>query len=186
MTASRSWEVFLWVVIRLNFPQLDRPLCKAITINEPNFRAEYDQNRGIWVVSWKWSSDEPPATIKNRLAEYPALKQLWEKYDHKLQTWIDNSWLLPYPEDELRPQSLIPLQENKQKVRLEFCELNEPRDTYTARADVCSEWWQQGSNDVLLDCARHTSRSTLTSLCGYSKQWKLRDKDIASPAWNLG
>ena len=60
--------------------------------------------------------------------------------------WIDNGWLLPYPEEELRsPKGLIPLlaiqQENKQKVRpiIDYQELNKYVDTYTANVDVCSQ-----------------------------------------------
>ena len=37
----------------ISFPQFDRPLCAAITTNEPLFYAEHDQNRRIWVVFWK-------------------------------------------------------------------------------------------------------------------------------------
>ena len=33
-------------------------------------------------------------------------------------------------------------------------------------------------------CIGQICRST-TSLCSHSKQWKLRDKDMASPAWDL-
>ena len=42
----------------VGFLQLVRPLCAAITINAPNFHVEHDQNRRIWVVSWKWSSNQ--------------------------------------------------------------------------------------------------------------------------------
>ena len=80
-----------------------------------------------------------PTTLKNRLAEYPTPKQLQEKYDHELQTLIDNGWLFPCPEDELGPlKGLILLmavqQENKQKVRsvMDYHELNEHMNTYTA------------------------------------------------------
>ena len=60
----------------VSFPQLDRPMCAAISINKPDFNARYDKNRMIWVVSRKWSGDQSPATLKNRLTEYLALKQL--------------------------------------------------------------------------------------------------------------
>ena len=35
----------------VSFPQFDQPLCAAITINKPDFHAEYDQNSRIWVVT---------------------------------------------------------------------------------------------------------------------------------------
>ena len=81
------------------------------------------------------------------------------------RTWIDNGWLRPYPKDELRPpRRRIPLmavlQENKQKVRpvMDYHELIEHVDPYTARADVCAhklrEWWQQGLDVAILDLRR--------------------------------
>ena len=35
----------------VSFPQLDRPVCTGITIDKPDFHAEFDQNKKIWVVS---------------------------------------------------------------------------------------------------------------------------------------
>ena len=43
-----------------------------------------------------------PATLINRLVEYPKYPKLFQvEYDRKLQTWIDNSWLLLYSEGEI-------------------------------------------------------------------------------------
>ncbi len=63
-----------------------------------------------------------------------------------LQTWIDDSWLPSYPEDELGTlKGLILLtailQENKQKVWpvMDYCELSEHMDAYTASAEVCAQ-----------------------------------------------
>ena len=87
---------------------------------------------------------------------------LREQYEEELRGWIDNGWLHPYPEDELGlPRGLIPLmavlQKNEQKVRpvMDYCELNEHVDLYTAGADVCAhklrEWRQQESEVAILD-----------------------------------
>ena len=76
--------------------------------------------------------------------------------------WIDNSWQLPYLEEELgSPKGLISLmairQENKQKVWLvmDYRELNKYVDAFTTNADVSSqklrEWQQQGPNVAVLD-----------------------------------
>jgi len=149
----------------VTFPQLDEPSCAAIVINEPDFHAKYDANKRIWIASWKWSGDQPPVTLKNRLSEYPAPEQIREEYNRELQTWIQNGWLLPYPADELGPpKGLIPLmavlQENKQKVRpvMDYRELNEHVDAFTASADVCAhklrDWRQQGSDVSVLDLRR--------------------------------
>ena len=68
---------------------------------------------------------------------------------------------MPYLEEELGPpRELIPLmvivQENKGEVRpvMDYRELNNFVDAYTANADVCAqklrEWQQQGSNVATL------------------------------------
>ena len=37
----------------VSFPQLDGPGYVAITIDKPEFYAEFGQKKKIWVVSWK-------------------------------------------------------------------------------------------------------------------------------------
>ena len=44
----------------VSFPQLDRFVYAAITIDKLDFYAEFDQNKKIWVVSWKWSENQTP------------------------------------------------------------------------------------------------------------------------------
>ena len=58
-------------------------------------------------ASWKWSGDQPPVSLKNRLSEYPALKRLQGEYERELPAWIQNGWLIPYPESELGPPDTI-------------------------------------------------------------------------------
>ena len=65
MTMSDTGEV--------RFPQRERLMCAAITFDEPDFHAEYDEAKRIWTTSWKWSGDQPPVSLKNRLSEYPEL-----------------------------------------------------------------------------------------------------------------
>ena len=92
--------------------------------------------------SWKWSGDQLPVSLKNRLSEYPTLKQLQGEYKQELQAWIQYVWLIPYPEDELGPPKglilLMAIVQNKQNVRpvMDNRELNEHGDTNTASADV--------------------------------------------------
>ena len=45
----------------------ERLLCAAITLNKPDFHAEYDEAKRVWTASWKWSGDQPPVSLKNRL-----------------------------------------------------------------------------------------------------------------------
>ena len=157
MTMSTTGEV--------KFPQRERLMCAAITLDEPDFHAEYDEAKRVWTASWKWSGDQPPVSLKNRLSEYPAPKRLQGEYEWELQTWIQNGWLIPYPENELcPPKGLIPLtailQESKQKVRpvMDYRELNEHVNAYTANADVCAqtmrEWRQQGPKAAIVDLRR--------------------------------
>ena len=106
----------------VRFPQRERLMCAAITLDKPGFHAEYDATKRVWTASWKWSGNQPPVSLKNRLSEYPTSKQLQGEYEQELQAWIQNGWLIPYLESELGPpKGLITLmailQENKQKVR---------------------------------------------------------------------
>ena len=132
MTMSATGEV--------KFPQCERLMCAAITLNKPDFHAEYNEAKRVWTASWKWSGDQPPVSLKNRLSEYPAPKRLQGEYERELQAWIQNSWLIPYPESKLGPpKGLIPLmailQESKQKVRpvMDYRELNEHVNAHTCR-----------------------------------------------------
>ena len=99
--------------------QFDRPVCVAITFDKPDFHAEFDQNKKIWVVSWKWSENQTPPELENKAAEYLVPKQLRAE----LRTWIDNGWMILYPEEECGPpKGLIPLmavlqQTNKKSIR---------------------------------------------------------------------
>ena len=87
----------------VNFPQLDRPVCAVITIDKPDFHTEFDQNKKIWVVPWKWSENQMPPKLENKAVEFLVPKQLREEFNNELQTWIDNGWMIPYPEEECGP-----------------------------------------------------------------------------------
>ena len=126
----------------VRFPQRERLMCAAITLDEPDFYTKYDEPKRVWTAFWKWSG----VSLKNRLSEYPTPKRLQGEYEQELQAWIQNGWLIPYPESELGPhKGLIPLmamlQENKWKVWpvMDYCELNEYVNAYTANADVCAQ-----------------------------------------------
>ena len=54
-------------------------------------------------MSWKWSSDQLPEKLYNRVPEYTIPARARAEYDKELQSWIDNAWLVPYPEDKLGP-----------------------------------------------------------------------------------
>ena len=149
----------------IRFSRREKHVCAAITLDKPDFHTEYDRDTNAWTALWKWSGDQLPISLRNRLSEYPPPTWFREQYEEELQAWIDNGWLRLYPDDELGPpRGLIPLmavlQENKQKVRLDmdYRELNEHVDPYTVGADVCAhklrEWRQQGSDVAILDLHR--------------------------------
>ena len=84
----------------VSFSQIDIPVCAAITIDKLDFHAEFDQNKKIWVVSWKWSENQTPPKLKNKATEYLVPKQLRAEFDNELHTWIDNGWMIRCPEEE--------------------------------------------------------------------------------------
>ena len=125
---------------KAHFAEVAHTLGTTIELEQPDFHAEFDnapnpgQCRG---------SGQPPEKLYNRVPEYTIPARACAEYDKELQNWIDNGWLVPYPEDKLGPpKSLIPLmvviQQNKQKVRpvLDFRELNDHVDPFTACADI--------------------------------------------------
>ena len=58
---------------KVRFPHRERLMCAAITLDEPAFHTKYEAKR-VWIASWKWSGDQPPLSLKNRLSEYPTPK----------------------------------------------------------------------------------------------------------------
>ena len=123
-----------------HFAEAAHTLGATIELEQPDFRAEYDQRTKSWTVSWKWSGDQPP----EKLHTIPA--RACAEYDKELKNWIYNGWLVSYPEDKLGPlKGRIPLmtviQQNKQKVRpvLDYRELNDHMDPFTACEDICTK-----------------------------------------------
>lgn len=105
----------------------DRMACCATIHIEPDFCAKFDQNKKLWVTTWKWSGGQTPST------------QCQKEYNCEL----DNGWLQPYTEKELgTPKGLILLmagvQKNKHKVHLvlDHQELNECLDAHTVRTET--------------------------------------------------
>ena len=131
---------------KAHFAEAAHTLGATIELEQPDFRAEFDQRTKSWTVSSKWFDDQPPEKLYNRVPEYTIPVRARAEYDEELQNWIDNGWLVPYPENKLGPpKGLIPLMavipQNKQKVRpvLNYRELNDHVDPFTARTDICTE-----------------------------------------------
>ena len=82
----------------------------------------------------------------NKVMEYKMSGKIRPEFEQELQMWIANGWLMPNPPTK----GLIPLmaviQPSKGKAHpvMNFKELNEHVDTFTADVDVCTtklrEW----------------------------------------------
>ena len=162
---------------KAHFTEAADTLGVTIELEQPEFRTEFDQCTKSWTVSWKWSGDQPPEKLYNRVPEYTIPGRARAEYKKVLQNWIDNGGLVLYPEDKLGPpKGLIPLmaviRENKQKVRpvLDYRELNDHVDPFTACADIYTEklreWRQAGSNVSMLDL-----RKTYLQVCVHQSLW---------------
>ena len=91
---------------RAHFAEAAHTLGATIELEQPDFRAELDRRTKSWTVSWKWSGVQPPERLYNRVLEYTIPARARAEYDKELQNWIDNGWLVPYPEDKLGPQKV--------------------------------------------------------------------------------
>ena len=147
---------------KAHFAEVAHTLGATIDLEQPDFCAEFDQRTKSWTVSWKWSGDQPPEKLYNRVPEYTIPARTRAEYDKELKIWIDNGCLVPYPEDKFGPlKGLIPLmavvQLNKQKVWpvLDYQDLNDHLDPFTAHAEICTEklreWWRAGLIVSMLD-----------------------------------
>lgn len=143
----------------------DEGSCTDLVIEENDFVVRFDANKKQWTAAWKWTEDRQPKALKNCIAEYSIKPEAKEEYEREIAVWMERGWLRRYDEDELGPpRGLIPLmavvQRNKAKVRpvLDFRELNEHIQSYTANADVCAErmrqWRKQGCNVALIDLTK--------------------------------
>ena len=88
---------------KAHFAEAAQTFGVTIELEQPDIRAEFDQHTKSWTVSGKWSGDQPPEKLYNRVPEYTIPARAHAEYDKEQQNWIDNGWLVPYPEDKLGP-----------------------------------------------------------------------------------
>ena len=55
---------------KAHFAEAAPALGATIELEQPDFRAESNQHTKSWIVSWKWSGDQPPEKLYNRVPEY--------------------------------------------------------------------------------------------------------------------
>lgn len=82
---------------------LEAPVCAALHIDRPDFTVDYDSRKRAWIASWKWTEGMAPTKLKNGVAEYPIPSEARAEYERELKAWIQDGWLIPYPEDKLGP-----------------------------------------------------------------------------------
>ena len=136
-----------------------------LNVEERDFRASFDPATKEWMMEWKWSGDQEPGSLKNKIEEYAVPTAAREQYEAEIREWIQRGWLVLYNEDELGPpKGLIPMmaviQEAKEKVRpvLDYRELNRHIDAHTREADVCAhktrEWRRRGTSVAMVDLSK--------------------------------
>ena len=57
------------------------PVCAALRIDQPNFSVEFDLHQKAWTASWRWSGNQEPAKLWNRVAEYHVPDQIRPAYE---------------------------------------------------------------------------------------------------------
>jgi len=79
-------------------------------VDEPDFRAVYDDNDKAWTVAWKWANNCEPEVLRNTVAEYAVASSAQAEYEAEINAWIANGWLKPYDDRRYGPaKGLIPL-----------------------------------------------------------------------------
>ena len=65
-----------------------------LSIDDEDFRADFDEGR--WVVSWKWADGghEPPLT--NLLPQYTVKFSAEQEFKEEVEDWIRKKWLVPW------------------------------------------------------------------------------------------
>ena len=135
---------------------------ERLRVEGEDFHAVYDAELKGWLAEWKWSDSGEPREMHNKVGSYSLPSEYRDRYEAELKTWVEEGWLVPYDVSELgEPKGLIPLmaivQEKKQKVRpvMDYRELNDYIEAYTADADVCAEklrtWRKMGVEVAALD-----------------------------------
>ena len=149
---------------------------------------KFDKQQVVCVTAWKWSASQAIEKLQSRISEYPVSRKMKEEYERELQTWIDNSWLLPYIDEEFDPPNrriLLKaiLQTNKCKMYpvMNYCELNTYVNTFMGAVDIYTNC-ENGDHKVqtypFWISGKHTYRFMLRNPCGHTRELYSRGSDI--------
>ncbi|KFD58149.1 hypothetical protein M513_00912 [Trichuris suis] len=143
---------------RVKFREQSEVACAVaddeIKIEEPDFTVTFSPTARTWTVRWKWTDGVGPEVARNTVEEYPLATEARAPFDEELRNWIQNGCLITYNESKHgRAKGLIPwMTVVQKKVRpvLDFRELNEHIEMFTAESDVCAQklrdWRKQRAN----------------------------------------
>ena len=91
---------------------------KSVQIFLLRKNAMFDDKERAWTVRWKWAMNEVPDQLCNTIPEYAVSTKNRAAYEEVVQIWIDNGWLIPYPQEQLGPpKRLIPLMAIEQPTK---------------------------------------------------------------------
>ena len=133
---------------------------QGLTVDAPDFTAEFTPDSGVWTIGWKWAGGARPECLQNTVPEYKVPAALRPAYEAELDEWVASGWLQPYDEaSDGPPRGLLPLmaveQTNKVRPVLDYRELNSHVTAHTADADVCADqlrkWRRHGSRVAVVD-----------------------------------
>ena len=75
-----------------------KEVCAAISIEEKDFYATFDDKERAWTARCKWAMNEAPDQQCNTIPKYAVSTMNRAAYE-ELQMWIDNGWLIRYPQE---------------------------------------------------------------------------------------
>ena len=74
---------------RVSFGKEDLVACVAgaamIGVDEQDFSATYDTAANSWIAKWKWSQDDEPGTLRNKVEEYSVPSEARMMYEDELK-----------------------------------------------------------------------------------------------------
>ena len=82
--------------------KVEKPVCAGgDAIDEPDFCVSFEASEKAWTVTWKWSDDAEPDSLRNRVTEYSIPTSASLSYEAEIEDWLTNGWLEPYDDKKL-------------------------------------------------------------------------------------
>ncbi|KRY12342.1 hypothetical protein T12_13487 [Trichinella patagoniensis] len=68
----------------------------AVCAKPISFDVMLGMNGILALLGVTWSDGAKPGTLRNVTAEYPSKNEIRASYEHELEEWIKDGWLVPY------------------------------------------------------------------------------------------